>query len=309
MKRTIIKDALTHCYQRSADKGVIFYTISDHLLYFTILCVIAPRYGVRILKVVEMPDHLHHGAIEERRGALSALLRDVNSVFAREFNRGTGHRGPVLEHSFGSAAKTDGKKCRTLLVYLDNNPVERHLVKKAEEYQWNFLAYAISDHPFSDKIVLRKASMPLRRALSYVKAQHKSGHYLTIPALKRLFGSLPDDRERDQLTDYIVVTYSVIDYQAAMAFFGSYEEELIAAHATSGSEYDLKEHFVGRTDLVFNQMSAILRGRGLVKDIHEVFTLSEERKWELYQMLQRETDARPQQIAAFLHLARVEISI
>lgn len=308
MKRTIIKDALTHCYQRSADKGVIFYTVSDHLLYFTILCVIAPRYGVRILKVVEMPDHLHHGAIEERRGALSDLLRDVNSVFAREYNRGTGHCGPVFEHSFGSAAKTDSKKCRSLLIYLDNNPVERHLVKQAEEYQWNFLAYARSNHPFSDKIVLRKASMPLRRALSYVKAQHKSGHYLTLPVLKRLFNSLPDDRERDQLTDFMIVTYSVIDYRSATAYFGGYEEELIAAHATSGSEYELKERFVGRTDLVFNQMSAILRGRGLLKDIHEIFTLSEKRKNELYLMLRRETDARPQQIAAFLHLARVELS-
>ena len=302
MKRTVLKDVLNHCYERTADRGVLFYKVSDHLLYFTVFCTTARKYKVRVLKLVQMADHLHQGIVEEQAGELSAFMGECSSTFSREYNKAVGRKGPLLDTPFGSAFKKGDKKVRSTLVYMDNNPVDRKLVKLAEDYQWNYLAYAVSDHPFSEKLVLRKASMPLRRAIKLVKAIHADGRYLSYALLQKLFHSLPDDRERNQLTDFIIVTYSVIRHQEALRYFGRYEDELTAAHATSGSEYDIQEGFIGKSDAYYGQMTSILLRSGRLEDIHQVFTLPPDEKQELFALLQKETMAPDTQIAAFLHL-------
>lgn len=302
MKRTVIKGVLNHSYQRLIDRGILFYDVSDYLLYFTIFCVTACKYKVRVLKLVQMPDHVHHATIAEQNRELSRFMQEYASTFAREYNQAVGRKGPLWDTPFGSVPKTTDKKVRTCLIYLDNNPVERQLVTAAEDYRWNYLAYGKSDHPFSEAIKLREASMPLRRALQEVQALHKQGRYLPYLLLKRLFASLPDKRESKQLTDYIIHTYSIIDHQAAIRYFGSYEEELIAAHATTGSEYDIREHFMGKSDVYYRQMTELILRSGRVQHPHQVISLPIEEKWELFQYLRRETFATSEQIGAFLHL-------
>lgn len=302
-KRKVYKNAVTHCYQRTVNGMLLFYTASDYLLYFTIYCVTAVKYNLQVLKLVQMPDHIHESVIEKQSGDLASFHRECHSRFAREFNKLCNHSGPLFEHHFGSASKFDDKHVRTNFLYLDNNPVERHLAKKAEEYRWNYLAYGNSPHPFSEKIVLRRASMSLRHALKEVKALHAAGRPLPYATLQRYFRSLPDNREREQLIDYIITTYSVIDHPAAISFFGSYEEELIAAHAASGSEYDVGEIFVGKSDDCYLKMTGVLRRAGKYKDdIHEIFALPPEEKLELYNLLRTSANFPFRQIAKYLHL-------
>lgn len=296
-----------HCYQRPKDRGVIFYTVADHLLYFTIFCVVIPKYSVTVLKLVQMPDHLHHSMIENGYGQLGACLNLVTSLFVREYNKAHGRKGPMFDTPFGRAPKKTDKSIRTNLTYLDNNPVERKLVELAEDYRWNYLAYAVSDHPFSPKILLRKASMPLRRALKMVKARHSKGRYLTGSLLRRLFDSLPNRIECEQLTDFIIGTYSVIDHRAATSYFKSYENELITAHANTGSEYDIKEHFIGRSDACYIKMTRVLLASGLVKDIHDIYYLTPEEKHKAFRYLNARIDAPGKQIAAFLHIPQKQV--
>lgn len=296
-----------HCYQRPKDRGVIFYTVADHLLYFTIFCVVIPKYSVTVLKLVQMPDHLHHSMIENEYGQLGACLDLVTSLFVREYNKAHGRKGPMFDTPFGRAPKKTDKSIRTNLTYLDNNPVERKLVELAEDYRWNYLAYAVSDHPFSPKILLRKASMPLRRALKMVKARHSKGRYLTGALLRRLFDSLPNRTECEQLTDYIIGTYSVIDHRAATSYFKSFENELITAHANTGSEYDIKEHFIGRSDACYVKMTRVLLASGLVKDIHDIYSLTPEEKHKAFRYLNARIDAPGKQIAAFLHIPQKQV--
>lgn len=305
-KRKVIKGVVNHCYQRTVNRGLLFYTVSDCLLYFTIYCVTAVKYKVCVLKLVLMPDHLHQAVIELRKGDLSRFQQECQSRFAREQNLFCGRKGQLFEHPYGSVPKYDDKRVRTTLLYLDNNPVERELVKKAEDYRWNFLAYGNSTHPFSEKIVLSQASMPLRRALQRVKALHAAGRFLPYPLLQKLFRSLPHDREREQLVDYIISSYSIIKHEAAIRYFGSYQEELIAAHATSSREYDLNEQFIGKSDACYTTMMRLLKQAGYyVNDIHEIFKLSQAERRELFTYLRRKTSAPSRQIAAFLHLPLV----
>ena len=301
-QRTVLKDVLNHCYQRTSGHGVLFYTVRDHLVFFTIFCTMARRHRVRVLKLVQMPDHTHHATIARTRSQLSDFQRDYTSVFAKEYNRSFGLSGPVFETPFNSALKRNDKDVRSNLIYLDNNPVERKLVKKAEDYQWNYLAYAASEHPFSEKLALNQASMPLRRALKRVQYLHEKGRFLGYELLDRLFQSLSDNRERAQLTDAIVRQYSVIDHAGAIRYFDGYEQELIAAHSTKGSEYDISEKFIGKSDACYARFTRILLGSGEVREIHEILSLPSDEKRHLLDFLRRETSAPERQICAYLHL-------
>jgi hypothetical protein len=249
-----------------------------------------------------MPDHTHHSTFAKSLEQLRAFQRDYTSAFAKEYNRTYGLSGSVFETPFSYAPKYGDKEIRSNLIYLDNNPVERKLVKQAEEYRWNYLAYSKSKHPFSEKIRLRFASMPLRRAVKRIALLRSKGRYLTYPLLKRLFDSLPTDREKEQLTDYIICTYWVLDHVAVSRYFGSYEQELIAAHSTTGSEYDITEGFIGKSDGHYGKLRALVLKKGQFRDIHEILCLSDDEKYRLFETLRQESSVPVKQIRAFLHL-------
>ena len=300
-RRKFFKDILTHCYQRSADDGVLFYTYSDHLVYFTTYCVLARKYGIQVLGLCQMPDHVHDSIVARRMADLSAFKREINAGYSRMYNTFYGLEGPVFEGPFGSAPKVGAKKGRTNLVYVGNNPVERQLVEKAEDYRWNYLAYVGSDHPFSQKLVVRDARWPLRKAVKEVQSQFQQGKPLSFAQLQRLFTPL-NRKEGLQLTDFIITTYNCIDYESAIRFFNSPSDMLTTMHATTGSEHDLNEVFIGKTDVPYMKMTNILLRENKWKDIHDVLSLTTDEKFDLFLQLRPQTDALDEQIAKFLHM-------
>lgn len=221
---------MNHCYQRTAGSGVLFYSYRDHV---------------------------HDSTKARRKEQLACFKKDLNTSFSRAYNQAWGTKGPVWESPFGSAPKYGSKQIRSNLVYVGNNAVERKLVKRAEEYRWNFLSYSQSDHPFSEPLVIRKASWHLRKAIKEVKAQFKAGKPMTYGQLNRLYAPLLP-KEVHQLTDFIIGIYNVIDYQAAQAYFGGYDNMMAAMHATTGDEHELRESFVGKSDAVYYQMTSVL---------------------------------------------------
>ena len=300
-KRSFQKNVLNHCYQRTADGGVIFYSNLDYLVWFTVVCTVARKRKVRILAMCPMPDHTHFSIEAASFAELSAFMRDYSSLFALEHNKLCHRKGPLFDTPFGSAPKFTDKKVRTTLIYVWNNPPERKLARKAEEYRWTFLAYAVSDHPYSRKLVIRDSRWPVQKAVKEVKAQFKAGRHLPYAMLKRLYEPLTLE-ENQHLTDYIIDTYNVIDYKAALSYFGRYEELLLAVHSTTGSEYDIKETFVGKTDKDYSAMVQILMRERHPHDIHDILALSREEKYELFLLLRRHSYATSEQIAKFLHL-------
>ena len=299
--RKFYKDIINHCYQRSADGGVLFYTISDHLVYFTLYCIVAQKYGIQVFALCQMPDHLHDAVSAKRQQDLVEFKRELNSRFAKEYNSYYGTKGQLLESPFGSAPKYGDKNARSVIVYIGNNPVERQLVTHAEEYRWSYLAYAFCSNPYSDKIVIRRSSKALRTAVKVIKAQHKAGRPLNFTLLKNITKELSAG-ELQQITDFIISTYNVIDFVSAIRFFDTYADMLTAMHATAGSEHDLNEVFVGKSDKPYAQMTSIILNQTNINDIHQILTMDKDAKWELYLFLRKKTDAMGEQIMKFLHI-------
>lgn len=304
--RKFAQDILHHCYQRSADGGVLFYDFMDHLVYFTLYCTLAREYDINVLAACQMPDHVHDSVRTSRKENLVRFKRTLNARFAKQYNTCCSINGPVFESPFGSAPKYEEKKIRTNLIYVWNNPVERKLVQQAEEYRWNFLAYAISPHPFSKEIVIRRASKVLLSAIKIVKAEHAAGRPMNYTLIKNLTRLLSQE-ELEQFIDLVISTYNVIDYQAASRYFGSYAALLVATHSTTGSEYDLNETFVGRSDKPYAEMTQILMEECGYNDIHEMLSLDNDAKRELFDILRRQTFVMAKQIAKFLHLPIIRV--
>ena len=300
-RRKFISGILNHVYQRTVDRFLIFYSVSDYLVYVTMLCTIAPKYKVRVVMVSPMPDHIHLSVIANKVTDFSGFMCELTSTFARDRNNVCHHDGEFFESPFGSAPKYGNKKARSNIIYVGNNGPERRLAAKAELYRWNFLAYAFNDHPFSEPIIVRKCSWKMKKTLREVKACKAGGKYLSYRQLQRMFSGL-DRREKEQLTDFIISTYNILEYQFAIGLFDSYEDLLIALHSNTGSEHDINEVFVGKSDACYSKMISIVMKHLDLNDIHDMLKLSMDEKFKLFQLLSMKTDALPEQIAAFLHI-------
>ena len=104
MKTRFFKSGiLNHCYQRSADHGLLFYSKSDYLVWFTVLCTVAPRHGVNILAVCPMPDHTHMAVPARFVRDLSRCIGEVNRTFSKLHNEVCNIKSSWFERPYGSA--------------------------------------------------------------------------------------------------------------------------------------------------------------------------------------------------------------
>lgn len=292
-----------HIYQRSKDWGVLFYTIQDLLVYFTIFCVFARRYGIQVLGLALMYNHLHQLLCASRRVEVETFIAVVTALFAKYYNIDVGREGAVFHKAFGSAVKYNDKFIRTIAGYLYNNHTNKKLCDKAEDIRWNFLAYAHNDHPFSEPIILKKASKRLRNALKMVDSYREKDMYLGYGILNTIFAKL-NTKEKEQVIDYIITKYNCIDYDALESLYRSFDEMIYSFNANTFNEYDIKE---GKDeqygdDRVYRTIAFAIIATGRFKRLKDVLLLSDDEKLKLAVELQATTGVPIKSIGAYLHL-------
>ena len=292
---------LLHIYQNTLDGMLLFYTATDFLVYFSIICTASRKHDVKLIGICPMYDHLHNLAQADSRNRVSAFVRDYTRDYSIALNTSFGNRGQIFNHTFGCAVKTGDKAIRTACSYLYNNPCEKGLCIRAEYYRWSFLAYAESANPFSERIRLNIASMPLRGALKEIDAFRKQGKNLNHALLNRLFSML-SRVEKNQLTDYIITQYNCIDYKALISLYGSYDKMCLAFASNQGSEYEINEVFEPGGHKIYPAISAALIndfGFGSVKD---ALRQSDDKKRDLVRQLKFMTGAQEWQLRKYFRL-------
>ena len=300
-RRRFLEDEVHHIYQRTINRFNIFYDLEDYLVYYTIFSIAARQYEVTILGLCLMFDHIHMLIKSDARVRMSEFVRQVTCMFAREQNNEVGRKGSLFQARFGSAPKKGLKLLRTAIAYLFNNPVEKRLCSRAEVYRWNFLAYAISPHPFSDPLILGRASLSLKRAVKEVDLAESEDRHLRYVQLKRLLSKL-DEREKMQLVDHIISIYKPFDYEEVIACYGSYEDMLTAINSNTGSEYDIKEDRYRFSDMEYVRMAEILYTTEGIKELRKVTCLEMDQKMRLAELLSRRLSCGNLPIAKFLHI-------
>lgn len=301
MGRKFIKNEVNHVYQRTTSGFNIFYEVEDYLVYYTIFSVMSVRYGINVYGLCLMIDHLHSLISSVNSFALSKFMSNVTIQFVKEYNKYHHRTGSLFDETFGCAPKVGLKLLRTAIAYLFNNPVERFLCKRAQDYRWNFLTYAKSDHPFSDPIVLKTASRQLRRVLKEVDGTAARNRHLTYAQLQRMFAVL-DNKERNQLIDYIIVRYNVIRYDVLTTrCYDGYDNMLLAINSNAGSEYEIQELKFGTSDAEYRDLYKYVHKAGY-KDAGMVVSLPIDTKLTLMLDMLNKTTVPKMQICKFLHL-------
>ena len=300
-KRIVVEGEVHHVYQKTKGGVVIFYSLRDYLVFFTIFCTIAEKLEVTVLALCPMPDHLHNASRFKTLEQLDKFVQVYTQCFAREWNKSRRRKGQLFQPRFGSAVKISNKQVRTTINYNNNNPVERRITLRAEEYRWNFLRYFRSKNPFSKTLVESEVSVKLRNALQEVRSLRKSGKWVRYAQLDRWMKGLSGE-ELQQLADYIVTTWNVIDYIGAISYYGDYDAMIRSFHDNTGSEYDINEDSDKYSDSVYSDCTKILMQEGKISSIREIPTLPSLKKLELFKFLSARTSAKPSQLNKYLHL-------
>lgn len=294
--------ALQHIYQKTVGGYLLFYSVRDYLVFYTIFSCVARMHNVRIIGLCQMVDHIHVLVQADSLEDLSRFVHHYTVWFSQVYNKQHHLGAPLFSSPFGFAAKVTSKDIRSAIAYLYNNPVERKLCNRPELARWNYLPYGNSCNPFSEPVRLDKASRPLRYALKTIGQLRSMNAPLSYALLNRLFSRL-EKREQQQLTDHIITVYNCIDHAAAARYFGSYEDMVLAVNTAKGGEYEMKEEFTGKSDLVYNKMSKYLLDNKIIENVDDLFQLDAESLAGLSLPLTYYTDATPRQAAKYLHLS------
>lgn len=306
MKHFVKTGVWQHVYRITRDAGVLFYRTEDRLFYFTLFCTLVRKHGIRAIGLCLMFTHTHEMLEAESNRQLIDFERELSSTANRilniEYGLSEGSRiSKIFRTPFGCASKSTLKSKRSSYIYLLNNPVEKHLVSHAIEDRWNFMAYQLSPNPFSDKLIKRRSSYAMRMACRRVDYERKAGKYLRPTFIIDLMSKL-DDREKEQLTDYIINKYNALDYLEGSRLFGTFEKLRLAADSTTGSEYDIGEEFEISSDACYSEMLKICESRNLLSKDMRLLHLSKEERKSLIRELRRKTGATNRQLQKLFHL-------
>jgi len=300
-ERKFYPDAFQHIYVRALQYFVIFYTMEDRLVYYTIFAVMARKYQVTVLALALMFDHIHHLIKVKDKETMGKFVGVTTSTFAMAYNRDSGRKGPLFWKAFGNASKRKDKDVRSSIAYNYNNSAEKKLFARAEQDRWNFLAYIDSTHPFSKEIDRKSASKKLLGSMDTAFLYHARNEYLDYPVVRRLFQGLEAD-EQEQLLDFIISLYLPIDKEALLKFFRSYDDMVLAINSNTGSEYDINEFFDPESHQGFVRMLEVTAHSSFADDPRSVILAPDGQKRQIADRLRKLTGASIGQIKRFLHM-------
>ena len=306
--RTVKNNSFQHVYQITCDKGLIFCTVADCVVLFTLICIKAIKYNVHIIALTIMLNHFHIEAAFPSSRSVSMFMNEVTSAFARLYNKHYGLTGQVFHRPFGSAAKTRDSRIFDNFIYVENNAKEKKAVVRSEDYRWNFLKYSENNHPFSVEYDPFEASKDMQYLVRKVKAKHSERDYISFELFDSDRYISLNDKEKAQLVDMIISTYNIIDYSYPLKKYGSMERIKDVLENVGGAEYDVRDDYDQEDYKHYYKMIRIAKEEGYKMTERRYVGVGNnpgqmppELAARLIKRFEREVNASPKEIAKFLH--------
>ena len=300
-KRKYTPHGYIHIFQITLDRGLCFYTVADCLVWFTLFCTLAVKYGVKVLAVCIMLNHFHIEAAFPSREKMIAMMRELDARFTQQYNRHYGLSGSLFQGRYGSAIKVKEQKIRDNVIYILNNPIPKRAVSRPEKYRWNFLAYMDSDHPFSEKVVIRRSSRHLLAVLGMVRQYRAQDKSLGYSFFSGMYEKLSPE-ECLQVIDYVVTRYNVINYGVLRRMWGDYRSLCDALKVVGGAEYDLNDDCSQEDYRRYYRMANLApRLCGIDLSVARFDVLDGGERLRLAHLFYQETEASRTELAKFLH--------
>ena len=287
-----------HVYQRCQDLGVLFYTLEDRLVYYTLAAVKSKKHNVKVVAASQMFTHTHQSVLAELLSDVSGYFHDLDTSFSRLYNFRHSRNGRLFDRPTGISMKRSSKDKRSNIIYVYNNHVEKGLCQSAVEERWSLLAYGLSDHPFSAAIDPKTASATLKKVMKLVDLRIRKLKALEYADLDKILPVL-NAEETEQFTDYVISRYALIDFRLAAMHFRSMEDMVRAVDSATGGEFQIREERTREKDRAYDVLIRKACAGGF---LDHIFTMTAKEKTELALELFGRTGVSMLQIGKFLHL-------
>jgi putative transposase len=136
-RRIFIPDLSLHVIQRGNNRIDVFKTAADYEWFLALVRSAAIDCHVDIHGYVLMTTHYHLIATPGYERALSLMMKEVDGLYARYFNRQHGRMGTLWNGRYRGLAIRDERYWLTCLRYIEQNPVRAHMVANPEAYRWS----------------------------------------------------------------------------------------------------------------------------------------------------------------------------
>jgi REP element-mobilizing transposase RayT len=137
-----------HVTNRGVDRGLIFATDRDRIVFLSLLAEACLNFGVVCHAWCLMGNH-YHVVVEDPRGMLSQMMHHLQFCYARYFNdtRLPRRTGPLFESRFCAEVIDSTTYFHDAVAYVLLNPVRTisPLAATPEAYRWSSAALVCSD--------------------------------------------------------------------------------------------------------------------------------------------------------------------
>ena len=134
-----------HVVNRGIERSSVYKSNADKEKFLEIVCKSSEIYKVNMHDYCLMDNH-YHLLIETTSENLSLFMRQINSNYAKYFNKKYKRSGYLWQGRYSSWYISDEKYLYNLFRYIEHNPIEAKISKKVGEYPFTLVATIINSN-------------------------------------------------------------------------------------------------------------------------------------------------------------------
>jgi len=150
-KRIDIKDYHYHVLNRANRRMQIFNDDGDYQIFELILSEAKEKFDMRIVAYCIMPNHFHLILHPKEDGDIQKFMQWLTLTHTQRLhakNKTIGH-GHIYQGRYKSFIVDDDDYLKTLLLYVEQNPLRAGLVKNLRNWKWG--SYYVRNYGNSEK--------------------------------------------------------------------------------------------------------------------------------------------------------------
>jgi len=135
--RNILQGIVCHHMVEGINREYIFKTDDEKKKYYELLKKYYSKYEIYIIAYCIMDNHVHMLLYSEKINNISNFMRQVNSIYAMDYNKKKNRVGYVYRNRFKSVPIMSREQMYICIKYIHMNPVKAGIVKKEGEYKYS----------------------------------------------------------------------------------------------------------------------------------------------------------------------------
>lgn len=143
---------------RGNERRPIFSETADRERFLAIAKASVRRHRAHVLAYCLMTNH-YHLLVQTPEAGLARTMRQLNGVYAQDFNRRHGRDGHLFQGRYGARLVQADEYVLTALRYIVRNPLAVKLCERLEDWRWSSHRQTIGLEP--------RQLVSLERVLSY----------------------------------------------------------------------------------------------------------------------------------------------